>query len=111
MVTGTRDFNWSREAKAIPNRTRIPFDGLPPGDKFLVEIKDAEHNAFTDSVPYYPARQRDPRHHLWIQQATTAFLDAYLKGEAKAREWLQRAARQGLRQAEELLQELEAGPQ
>jgi len=89
MVTGTRDFNWTPEARAIPNRTRIPFDGLPPGDKFLVEIKDAEHNAFTDSVPYYPARQRDPRHHLWIQQATTAFLDAYLKGDAKAREWLQ----------------------
>ena len=89
VVTGTQDFNWTPEARAIPNRTRIPFDGLPPGDKFLVEIKDAEHNAFTDSVPYYPARQRDPRHHLWIQQATTAFLDAYLKGEAKAREWLQ----------------------
>ena len=88
VVTGTQDFNWTPEARAIPNRTRIPFDGLPPGDKFLVEIKDAEHNAFTDSVPYYPARQRDPRHHLWIQQATTAFLDAYLKGEAKAREWL-----------------------
>ena len=88
VVTGTRDFNWTPEARAIPNRTRIPFDGLPPGDKFLVEIKDAEHNAFTDSVPYYPARERDPRHHLWIQQATTAFLDAYLKGEAKAREWL-----------------------
>ena len=92
VVTGTRDFNWTPEARAIPNRTRIPFDGLPPGDKYLVEIKDAEHNAFTDSVPYYPARQRDPRHHLWIQQATTAFLDAYLKGEAKAREWLQNEA-------------------
>jgi predicted dienelactone hydrolase/CubicO group peptidase (beta-lactamase class C family) len=92
VVTGTRDFNWTPEARAIPNRTRIPFDGLPPGDKFLVEIKDAEHNAFTDSVPYYPARQRDPRHHLWIQQATTAFLDANLKGEAKAREWLRSEA-------------------
>ena len=88
VVTGTRDFNWTPEARAIPDRTRIPFDGLPPGDKYLVEIKDAEHNAFTDSVPYYPARERDPRHHLWIQQATTAFLDAYLKGEEKAQEWL-----------------------
>ena len=90
MVTGTRDFNWSPEAKAIPNRTRIPFDGLPPGDKFLVEIKDAEHNAFTDSVPYYPARERDPRHHLWIQQATTAFLDAYLKGDGEKLQWLRK---------------------
>jgi len=89
MVTGTRDFNWLPEAKANPDLARVPFNGLPPADKFLVEIKDAEHNAFTDSVPFYPARERDPRHHLWIQQATTAFLDAYLKGEARAREWLQ----------------------
>ena len=88
MVTGTRDFNWFPEANANPNRTRAPFDGLPPGDKYLVEIKDAEHNAFTDSVPYYPARERDPRHHGWIQQATTAFLDAYLKGDGERLGWL-----------------------
>jgi len=88
MVTGTRDFNWLPGAKANPNLARMPFDGLPPGDKFLVEIKDAEHNAFTDSVPYYPARKRDPRHHGWIQRATTAFLDAYLKGDSKARDSL-----------------------
>ena len=89
MVTGTRDFNWFPAAKNDPSLPRMPFNGLPPGDKYLVDIKDAEHNAFTDSVPYYPARERDPRHHLWIQQATTAFLDAYLKGDAKARAWLQ----------------------
>ena len=89
MVTGTRDFNWFPAAKNDPSLPRMPFNGLPPGDKYLVDIKDAEHNAFTDSVPYYPARERDPRHHRWIQQATTAFLDAYLKGDAQARAWLQ----------------------
>ena len=88
MVTGTRDFNWFPEPNADPNRTRAPFDGLPPGDKYLVEIKDAEHNAFTDWVPYYRARERDPRHHGWIQQATTAFLDAYLKGDGERLGWL-----------------------
>ena len=109
MVTGTRDFNWSPEAKAIPNRTRVPFDGLPPGDKYLVEIKDAEHNAFTDSVPYYPARKRDPRHHLWIQQSTTAFLDAYLKGDAEAREWLQTEALERETQGECMQEQKAAG--
>ena len=89
MVTGTRDFNWFPAAKNDPTLPRMPFNGLPAGNKYLVDIKDAEHNAFTDSVPYYPARERDPRHHLWIQRATTAFLDAYLKGDAKARKWLQ----------------------
>jgi len=89
MVTGTHDFNWLPQARANTDLARVPFDGLPPGDKFLVEIKGAEHNAFTDSVPFYPARERDPRHQLWIQQATSAFLDAYLKGKVRAREWLQ----------------------
>ncbi len=89
VITGTRDFNWTAQARATPNHTRIPFDGMPSGDKYLVEIKDAEHNAFTDSVPYYPARKRDPRHHHWIQQATTAFLDAYLKGDQQMLMWLQ----------------------
>ena len=90
MVTGTRDFNWLPAARTNPNLARVPFDGLPPGDKYLVEIKDAEHNAFTDSVPYYPARQRDPRHHIWIQQATTAFLDAFLKRDTDKLEWLRK---------------------
>ena len=110
MVTGSRDFNWLPQIRANPRLVRAPYDGLPPGDKYLVDIKGAEHNAFTDSVPFYRARERDPRHHLWIQQATTAFLDVYLKGDAKAREWLQDEAleretkgecRQGQKCAEE----------
>jgi CubicO group peptidase (beta-lactamase class C family)/predicted dienelactone hydrolase len=88
VVTGTRDFNWLPAVRANPRLVRMPYDGLPPGPKYLVEIKEAEHNAFTDSVPYYPARERDRRHHGWIQQATTGFLDAYLKGADEARSWL-----------------------
>ncbi|MBN2200313.1 MAG: serine hydrolase [Candidatus Aminicenantes bacterium] len=88
VVTGSRDFNWVPEVHRDPALTRLPFDGLPAGDHYLVEIRDAEHNAFTDSVPYYPARTRDPRHHGWIQRATTAMLDAYLRGSRTALAWL-----------------------
>ncbi|KAF0106753.1 MAG: beta-lactamase [Anaerolineaceae bacterium] len=88
VMTGSQDFNWMPAVKANPRLIQMPYDGLPPGDKYLAEIKDAEHNAFTDSVPYYPARERDPRHHVWIQQATTAFFDAYLKGDTGALDWL-----------------------
>ncbi|MFW5867563.1 MAG: serine hydrolase, partial [Armatimonadota bacterium] len=84
IVTGTRDFNWIPAVRQNPELVRMPYDGLPPGDKYLVEISGAEHNAFTDSVPYYPARERDPRHHAWIQAATTSFLDAYLRGDEAA---------------------------
>lgn len=90
VVTGSRDFNWFPQIKANPKLVRLPYDGLPPGDKYLVEIADAEHNAFTDSVPYYPARARDDRHHGWICEAATAFLDAQLKGDEAARGWLDR---------------------
>ncbi len=89
VMTGLEDFNWIPEARANPGVVRKPYDGMPPGDKFLVEIEGAEHNAFTDSVPYYPAGERDPRHHGWIAQATTAFLDAYLRGMEEARAWLE----------------------
>jgi predicted dienelactone hydrolase/CubicO group peptidase (beta-lactamase class C family) len=88
VVTGGRDFNWFPQVKANPKLVQLPYDGLPPGDKYLLEISDAEHNAFTDSVPYYPARERDPRHHGWICEVVTAFLDAHLKDDEAARVWL-----------------------
>ncbi|MBM4089764.1 MAG: hypothetical protein FJ276_10100 [Planctomycetes bacterium] len=90
VVTGTRDFNWVAAVRGNPALLRRPYDALPSGGKYLVEIADAEHNAFTDSVPYYPARERDARHHGWICEAVTAFLDAHLKGEEAARAWLDR---------------------
>ncbi len=90
VITGTADFNWIPAMKKNPKLLQMAYDGLSPGNKYLVEIKDAEHNAFTDSEPYYPARERDPRHHQWIQQASTAFFDTYLKGDEEARDWLQK---------------------
>jgi len=89
VMTGTKDFNWIPAVKNNPQLLQMSYDHLPVGDKYLVEIKDAEHNAFTDSVPYYPARERDPRHHTWIQKASTAFFDAYLKADTEALKWLQ----------------------
>ncbi len=88
VVTGTRDFLWIPAVRRDRSWIRKPYDGLPPGEKYLVEIEGAEHNAFTDSEPYYPAGKRDPRHHGWIQKATTAFFDAHLKGDRQAAAWL-----------------------
>ncbi len=85
VVTGTDDFNWIPAVRTNPKMLRMAYDGLPPGDNYLVEIASAEHNAFTDSVPYYPARRRDPRHHGWICRAVADFLDAHLRGDRVAR--------------------------
>jgi len=89
VVTGTRDFLYFPAVRANPRLRRMAYDGLPGGDKYLVDIVDAEHHAFTDSEPWYPGGPRDPRHHRWIGQATTAFLDAYLQNDRSARQWLQ----------------------
>jgi len=84
VVTGTKDFAWLPDVRRDPDLIRKAYDSMPPGERYLVEIQDAEHQAFTDSEPYYPARQRDPRHHGWIQRATTLFLDAFLKDDRHA---------------------------
>ena len=88
VVTGTRDFSWMAPVRADPRLLRRAYDGLPSGNHYLVEISGAEHHAFTESKPYYPAGKRDPRHHDWIAQAVLAFLDGHLKGNADAVEWL-----------------------
>ncbi len=84
VLTGTRD---SAPGTPDPLSHRIPFDRSNVPGSILVTIQDAEHLAFGD----YPSLRhgpRDPRHHGWILQETTAFWDAWLKGDANARAWL-----------------------
>jgi predicted dienelactone hydrolase len=88
VVIGEADFTWVPQVKADPAFLQLPFDKIPVAEKYLVAIAGAEHHAFTDSVPWYPAGERDPRHHGWIQQATTAFWDGYLKENTAAIDWL-----------------------
>ncbi len=89
VVTGSKDFLWVKSVRDDPTVRRRAYDGVPGGPKYHVEIADAEHNAFTDSEPWYPVGKRDPRHHDWLRQAGTAFFDAYLKKDKAARDWLQ----------------------
>jgi hypothetical protein len=44
-------------------------------------------------------RTQDPRFHAWIQKASLAFWDAYLRGDAAAKAWLQGAGARGVMQA------------
>jgi predicted dienelactone hydrolase len=88
IITGTRDYELFPAVRRNPKLIRMAYDGLPPGDRYLVEIVGAEHSAFTESEPWYRSGPRDPRHHGWMAEATTAFFDAYLQGDEEAREWL-----------------------
>ena len=107
VVTGTRDYSWFPEVRADSGLLRQAYDRLGSETKFLVSIRGAEHHAFTDSEPYYPAGERDPRHHGWIAAAVVAFCDGWLKGDEQAREWLrthqlEKETRKACRQEERL---------
>jgi predicted dienelactone hydrolase/CubicO group peptidase (beta-lactamase class C family) len=109
VITGTKDFQWMPAVRRNPDLVRRPYTGMSPGDKYLVDIVGAEHHVFTDSRPYYPGGPRDPRHHGWIAQATIAFLDAYLKGDAKKLKWLQSEALEAETQGECMQEQKLAG--
>lgn len=64
------------------------FPALPPGQKYEVVLKDAEHSAFTDRALPGDALPRNPNHHHVMRAFSTAFFDSVLKGDAAARAWL-----------------------
>ena len=49
------------------------YPALPPGDKYELVLHEAEHGAFGERV---------------ILALSTAFWDAFLKGDAEAKAWL-----------------------
>lgn len=87
LMMGTKDRGLGI-LREHPELRRFAFDALPPGDKYLVNIKNVQHHAFTDTDPYYGGDPRDPRHYGWIEEVTLAFFNAYLNGDEAARTWL-----------------------
>lgn len=72
----------------VASRLRV-FASLPAGDKSELVLDDAEHSAFGDRPLPGDQKPRNPNHHRAILALSTAFWDAYLRGDAAARAWLQ----------------------
>jgi hypothetical protein len=51
-------------------------------------LDGAEHSAFSDRALPGDRRRRNPNHHRAVQAVTTAFWDAYLKDDQRAKSWL-----------------------
>lgn len=83
VMTGTRDAGFTRTAGH-----KTAFDKINSPGTCLVIFKHADHMTFAN-----PLRRRDvakdEKFHPLICVATTAFWDAYLRGDAGGREWLQ----------------------
>jgi predicted dienelactone hydrolase len=89
-MTGTRDDSPLGETSAAERR--LPFDHIHGADQYLVTFEGGDHMVFSGRRLQGEAgaerAEQDARFHSLILQGTTAFWDAYLKGNAEAKAWL-----------------------
>ena len=82
LMTGTLDRAPNGEDD-LASRMQV-YEALPQGAKYHVVLQDAEHMTFTDQA----SPSGDPNHHRVVQALSSAFWDAFLRGEPAARAWL-----------------------
>jgi predicted dienelactone hydrolase len=85
-MTGTLDDSPIGDTKA--EERRVPFDHIRGADQYLVTFQGGDHMIFSGRFVPGRKQQRDALFQDLIRQGTTAFWDAYLKGDAKAKSWL-----------------------
>lgn len=85
LMTGTED--QAPIGDTVQGRLEV-FPALPPGSKYQLVLYGAKHSAFTDRPLPNEQGERNPNHHRAILAISTAFWDAYLKGDPAARAWL-----------------------
>jgi predicted dienelactone hydrolase len=86
LMTGTRDIAPIGEAD-MKSRLAV-YPALHGAPKYEVVLDKAEHSAFTDRALPGDREPRNPNHHRVILALSTAFWDAYLRGDKEALAWL-----------------------
>ena len=86
LMTGTHDVAFVGDA-TMSSRLAV-FPALPPKGKYELVLNEAEHNAFGDRALPGENRPRNPNHHRAILALSTAFWDAYLRDDSRAKAWL-----------------------
>lgn len=86
LMTGTKDEALVGDAD-VADRLAV-FPALPPGGKYELVLDGARHEAFSDRELGAGQPARNPKHHRVILAMSTAFWDAWLRGEPAARAWL-----------------------
>jgi predicted dienelactone hydrolase len=85
-VTGTLDDSPVGNTRAADRR--LPFDHINGADQFLLTFNGGDHMVFSGRLAGEAAREKDPVFQNLVCLGSTAFWDAYLKDDAKAKEWL-----------------------
>jgi predicted dienelactone hydrolase len=86
LMTGTKDLSPIGQAD-MQSRLGV-YPALRGAPKYEVVLHNAEHSAFTDRALPGDREPRNPNHHRVILALSTAFWDAYLRGDADALAWL-----------------------
>jgi predicted dienelactone hydrolase len=86
LMTGTKDLALFNRTD-VESRLRV-FPALPPGGKYELVLDGAEHSAFGDRALPGDKEKRNPNHHRAVLALSTAFWDAWLRGDERARAWL-----------------------
>lgn len=89
LMTGTEDTTPIRETK--PEERRLPFDGMTAKHQYLVIFNGGDHMIFNGATRRAP-RKGDAQMISEIERLTTAFLDAYLRGDKQEQAWLDKDA-------------------
>jgi hypothetical protein len=86
LMTGTKDIA-PVGAADVKSRLAV-YPALHGAPKYQVVLNNAEHSAFTGRALPGDREPRNPNHHRAILALSTAFWDAYLRGDKDALVWL-----------------------
>lgn len=94
-MTGTLDDSPIGDTRAAERR--VPFDHIQASGQYLVIFQGGDHMIFAGGQRRNARKgEKDSRFRDLILQGTTAFWDAYLKGDAAAKSWLSRGGYAGV---------------
>lgn len=85
LLTGTEDN--SPIGRTTAEERRIPFDGMKAPHQYLINFVGADHSVF-GGRGFRAPNPGDEKFHEMIDEVTTRFLDASLKNDATAWQWL-----------------------
>ena len=86
LMTGTKDLAPIGNAD-MKSRLAV-YPALQGAPKYELVLHNAEHSVFTDRALPGDREPRNPNHHRVILALSTAFWDAYLRGDREALAWL-----------------------
>lgn len=108
-MTGTLDESPIAFTKAEDRR--VPYDHIKLADQYLVTFIGGDHAIFSGRIRRGRQAERDEVFAALIRMSTTAFLDAYLNEDAKAKQWLQTGGLKAALGAHARLEQKRAGSQ